>query len=58
MDKKNIDADLAHSLVALKRATLRAREIAERTGTPLITYRNGHVHKNMIIREKSDAEYQ
>jgi LDH2 family malate/lactate/ureidoglycolate dehydrogenase len=58
MDKKNVDADLAQSQVALKRAALRARETAERTGTPLITYKNGHVHKNMIIREKSDTEYR
>ncbi len=57
MVKKNIDADLAQSQIALKRAALRARETAERTGTPLVTYKNGHVHKNMVVREEPDTKY-
>lgn len=36
---------------ALKRAAKRAREIAERTRTPLVTYKDGHVQKRMIVRE-------
>jgi LDH2 family malate/lactate/ureidoglycolate dehydrogenase len=58
MVKKKIDADLAQSQIALKRAALRAREIAERTGTPLVTYKNGQVHKNMVVREEPDTKYR
>jgi hypothetical protein len=35
------DADLRSSIVAMRRAALRAREIAERTGTALVISRNG-----------------
>jgi hypothetical protein len=45
MDKKNLDADLAQAEAALKRAALRARETAARTGTPLVTYKDGRVCK-------------
>ena len=41
---------------ALRRAARRAREIAERTHTPLVTYKDGHVQKRMIVRE-SDISY-
>lgn len=37
--------------VALKRAARRAREIAERTNTPLVIYKDGQVQKRMIVRE-------
>jgi len=33
---------------ALKRAALRAREIAAQTGTPLVIYKNGKIVKLMI----------
>jgi hypothetical protein len=33
---------------ALQRAALRAREIATRTGTPLVIYKNGKIVKLMI----------
>ena len=35
------DADLRSSIVAMRRAAQRAREIAERTGTALVISRNG-----------------
>ncbi len=35
------DADLRRSEIALKRAALRAREIAKRTGTAIVISRNG-----------------
>ena len=50
-EKNKNDADLAGAGEALKRAAQRAREIAERTRTPLVTYENGHVQKRMIVRE-------
>ena len=37
--------------VALKRAAARAREIARRTGTPLIIYKNGHILKEMVEKK-------
>jgi hypothetical protein len=49
-ENKN-DADLAGAGEALKRAAKRAREIAERTHTPLVTYKDGHVQKRMVVRE-------
>ena len=51
MEKNKNDADLAGAGEALKRAAKRAREIAERTHTPLVTYKDGHVRKRMIVRE-------
>jgi LDH2 family malate/lactate/ureidoglycolate dehydrogenase len=38
------DADLRLSAVAIKRAALRARELAQRTGTALVISRNGVLH--------------
>ena len=35
------DADLRSSIVAMRRAAQRAREIAQRTGTSLVVSRNG-----------------
>ncbi len=37
------DADLRLSIVALRRAAVRAREIAERTGTDLIVVEHGQL---------------
>ena len=37
------DADLKGSLLAIRRAALRARQIAEQTGTDLIVVRAGQV---------------
>ncbi|MEE8381049.1 MAG: hypothetical protein V3V90_02525 [Thermodesulfobacteriota bacterium] len=45
------DADLEKVGVALKRAAARAREIARRTGTPLIIYKNGHILKEMVEKK-------
>ncbi|MFN7573331.1 MAG: hypothetical protein ACK5TK_18130 [Betaproteobacteria bacterium] len=35
------DPDLRHSAAALRRAALRAREVAQRTGTALVVMRDG-----------------
>jgi hypothetical protein len=35
---------------ALRRAAKRAREVAIRTGTPLVIYRNGKIEKLKIAR--------
>jgi hypothetical protein len=35
------DPDLRHSAAALRRAALRARELAQRTGTALVVMREG-----------------
>jgi len=56
IEKNKNDADLAGAGEALKRAARRAREIAVRTRTPLVTYKDGHVQKRMIVRE-SDITY-
>ena len=37
------DADLKGSLTAIRRAALRARQVAEQTGTDLIVVRSGQV---------------
>ena len=37
------DADLRGSLLAIRRAALRARQLAEQTGTDLIVVRSGQV---------------
>ena len=50
-EKNRNDADLAGAGEALKRAARRAREIAERTRTPLVTYKDGQVQKRMVVRE-------
>ena len=41
---------------ALKRAALRARELAERTGTPLYGCKNGHV-VNLLAGKKPKASH-
>ena len=38
-----VDADLKGSLTAIRRAALRAREVAEQTGTDLIVVRSGQL---------------
>ncbi len=53
IDKKKKDVDLAHAGEALKRAAKRAREAAERTHTPLVTYKDGRVQKRMVVREEN-----
>lgn len=53
MKKNDTDSDLAQAGTALKRAAQRAREMAERTHTPLITYKDGHVQKTMVVKETS-----
>ncbi len=40
------------SKTALKRAALRAREIAAQTGTPLVIYKDGKIVKLMIPPKK------
>ncbi len=50
-EKNKHDADLAGAGAALKRAARRAREIAQRTHPPVVTYKAGHVQKRMIVRE-------
>ncbi len=55
-EKKKRDTDLAGSAEALQRAAKRARETAERTRTPLITYKDGHVQKRMVVRETGEKD--
>ena len=51
------DADLRLSAVALKRAALRARELAQRTGTALVVSRNGVLyHLNPASLEPEPAQ--
>ena len=38
-----VDADLKGSLAAIRRAALRARKVAEQTGTDLIVVRSGQL---------------
>lgn len=47
MKSRITDPDLAKSRDALLRAGQRARELAERTGTPLVTWRDGKVFKEI-----------
>jgi len=57
MNKKHTDSDLAQAGNALKRAAQKARELAERTHTPLITYKDGQVRKTMVVKETSKGTY-
>ena len=41
--EESLDSDLRLSIVALRRAALRAREIAQRTGTDLIVVEHGEL---------------
>ena len=51
------DGILAGVEAALRRAQQRAREIAARTGTPLVIFRNGKIEKRMVTRgKKSKSE--
>jgi hypothetical protein len=45
------DPDLARVEAALKRAGARAREIARRTGTPLVIYKNGRIIMQPVEEE-------
>ena len=44
----NDNGELSGVEAALKRAALRAREIAAQTGTPLVIYKNGKIVKLTI----------
>ncbi len=46
------DADLAKVGVALKRAALRARKLAEQTNTPLVIYEAGRLTRKKVVRAK------
>jgi len=46
------DTDMEKVGAALQRAAARAREIARRTGTPLIIYRNGQILKEMTEKKE------
>lgn len=48
--------DLAQPQAALQRAAQRARELAEQTRTPLVTYRDGKVQKVMVVRKDPARE--
>jgi hypothetical protein len=55
--KKTIqDPDLAKVEAALQRAGIRAREIARRTGTPLVIYKNGRVVRQPVEEETFQVE--
>lgn len=47
MNSTSTDPELAKSRDALIRAGQRAREMAARTGTPLVTWRDGKIHKEI-----------
>jgi len=49
--QKTKDADMEKVGVALQRAAARAREIAIRTGTPLIIYKNGQILKEIAEKK-------
>lgn len=50
------DPDMARSADALNRAALQARREAERTHTPLVTYENGTLKKQLVVREQPSQE--
>ena len=55
--KKTIqDPDLARVEAALQRAGIRAREIARRTGTPLVIYKNGRIILQSVEEETFQEE--
>ena len=51
------DQDLEKSEAALRRAAQKARELAERTRTPLVTYKDGKVRKAMAVHEPRSVDY-
>lgn len=54
IDKITRDTDLAKAGEALKRATQRARELAARTQTPFVTYKDGRVQKRIIVHNAAN----
>jgi hypothetical protein len=50
------DHDLVQSEIALRRAAQQARRDAQRTHTPLVTFENGAVKKQMVVRERPNAD--
>jgi hypothetical protein len=48
------DADMQAVPAALARAAQRAREIAARTGTPLIVVENGKLVEEMVLPSEED----
>jgi hypothetical protein len=50
------DHDLVQSEIALRRAAQQARRDAQRTHTPLVTFENGAVKKQMVVGERPNAE--
>lgn len=40
------DPDLIHAEVAIKRAAIKARELAQKSGTAIITIKNGKLHED------------
>ena len=50
------DADMQGALPALRRAAPRAREIAARTGTPLITSKDGQVIEEFVSLSADDRQ--
>ncbi len=55
-EKEIKDPDLAKVGVALRRAAVRARKIAEETHTPLIVYENGRVVKKYPWKKKAKGD--
>jgi hypothetical protein len=45
------DADMEKVGEALKRAGIKAREIASQSGTPLVIYKNGQIVKQMLPKD-------
>jgi len=46
--QKVTDSDLEKVEAALRRAALRAREVARQTDTPLVVYKNGRIVKELV----------
>ena len=51
VERKLFDPDLLGATTALQRSALRARELAERTGTPSYVMRNGHIVDTVTGKE-------
>ena len=51
--EKAKDLDLAGSAEAMRRAAIRARQIAAQTGTALIVWRDGKIQREMVMDQNS-----
>jgi hypothetical protein len=52
VEKTVLDEDLAKVGIALRRAAVQARKMAERTQTPLVIYERGRVIRKKVGKDK------